>query len=113
MRTAGPAGSRAASPAYCPKFQRATEIVGRRWSGVIVRGLLAGITRFSELEATVPGLSPRLLSERLKELEAVGIIERHVIPDTPIRVEYHLTDAGRELVSVVKAISQWADRWIK
>lgn len=79
---------------------------------MIVRGLLAGKTRFGELEALVPGLSPRLLSERLKELENAGVIERHVIPATPIRVEYHLTDAGRELAGVVKALSQWADRWI-
>ena len=103
---------RSVSPAYCPRFQRAVELVGRRWSGVIVRGLLAGRTRFSDLEALVPGLSPRLLSERLKELEAAGVIERHVIPATPIRVEYHLTDAGRELAAAVKALSQWADRWM-
>jgi DNA-binding HxlR family transcriptional regulator len=100
------------APAYCPKFQHAAETIGRRWSGVIVRGLLAGKIRFGELQELVPGLSPRLLSERLKELEAAGIIERHVIPATPIRVEYHLTEAGRELAGVVRALSQWADRWV-
>jgi DNA-binding HxlR family transcriptional regulator len=60
----------------------------------------------------VPDLSDRLLSERLKELETAGVIERHVIPDTPVRVEYRLTEKGRALAPVVAAISIWADRWV-
>ena len=89
------------------------EIIGRRWSGAIIRALLAGATRFGELEGAVPGLSARLLSERLKELEAVGIVRRRVIPTTPVRVEYHLTDAGRELDDAVRALGQWAEKWVK
>jgi DNA-binding HxlR family transcriptional regulator len=98
---------------YCPRFQLAVEIVGRRWSGAIIRALLTGDSRFSELEAAVPGLSARLLSERLKELEAVGIVRRRVIPDTPVRVEYHLTQAGLDLSDSVEALAAWAEKWVK
>lgn len=73
---------------------------------------MAGRTRFSDLAATVPGLSDRLLSERLKELEAEGIVTRTVIPETPVRVEYGLTDKGRALTDVVVAVSAWAERWL-
>jgi DNA-binding HxlR family transcriptional regulator len=96
---------------FCPAFQRAIEIVGRRWTGAIVRAMLAGRTRFSEIAATVPGLSARLLSERLKELEAEGIVTRTVIPETPVRVEYHLTEAGRALGEVVRALARWAETY--
>src|SRR5258708_33062262 len=80
--------------AFCPRFHVAVEIVGRRWSGAILRALLSGRTRYSDLCAVVPGLSDRLLSERLKEFEAEGILERRVIPETPVRIEYHLTQKG-------------------
>jgi DNA-binding HxlR family transcriptional regulator len=96
---------------FCPHFHRAIEIVGRRWTGVIVRSMLGGSTRFSEILAAVPGLSDRLLAERLKELETEGIVEREVIPETPVRVEYRLTNKGRALVSVVEAVSEWAHDW--
>ncbi len=98
--------------AFCPKYHQAIEIIGRRWTGVIVRALLAGNTRFSQIRATIPGISDRLLSERLKELEAEGIVERRVRPDTPVRVEYHLTPKGEALAGVVEAASAWADQWL-
>lgn len=97
---------------FCPAYHRAVELIGRRWSGAVVRGLLSGATRFSELVALVPGLSDRLLSERLKELEAEGIVTRVVIPETPVRVEYHLTEKGQALGDVVEAISAWAEGWL-
>lgn len=97
---------------FCPAYHRAIELIGRRWSGVVLRALMAGRTRFSDLAATVPGLSDRLLSERLKELEAEGIVTRTVIPETPVRVEYGLTDKGRALTDVVVAVSAWAERWL-
>ena len=100
----------AVSP-FCPYFHRAIEVIGRRWTGAIVRALLAGETRFSEITGAVPGLSDRLCSERLKELEAEGIVARHVIADTPVRVEYHLTDKGAALVDAVAALSRWATTW--
>jgi DNA-binding HxlR family transcriptional regulator len=96
---------------FCPVFHRAVEIIGRRWTGAVVRALLAGNSRFSTIAATIPGISDRLLSERLKELEAEGIVDRIVIPDTPVRVEYRLTAKGQSLGSVVRAISQWAEAW--
>lgn len=101
-----------AMSAFCPLFHRAVEIVGRRWTGAIVRALLAGDTRFCQIRATVPGLSDRLLSERLKELEAEGIVERRVHPETPVRIEYRLTPKGEALAGVVQAVSVWAQDWL-
>jgi DNA-binding HxlR family transcriptional regulator len=98
--------------AFCPRYHRAVEIIGRRWTGAIIRALLAGRTRFSEIVVAVPGLSDRLLSERLKELEAEGVVERVVTPMTPVKVEYRLTDKGHALVPVVEAVSEWAERWM-
>jgi DNA-binding HxlR family transcriptional regulator len=97
--------------AYCPVFQDAVELIGRRWTGAIVRTLLAGSTRFGEILARIPGLSDRLLSERLRELEAAGVVKRTVFPEVPVRIEYELTEKGRELEAIVAAISGWADRW--
>ncbi len=79
---------------------------------MIIRALLAGATRFSQIRSTIPGLSDRLLSERLKELEAEGIVERRVLPDTPVRIEYHLTAKGEALAGVVQAASAWAEEWL-
>ena len=97
---------------FCPYYHHAVELIGRRWSGVILRALLAGVERFSDLTAAIPGLSDRLLSERLKELEAEGIVERRVIPETPVRITYHLTEKGRALSTVVEAVSRWAEEWV-
>jgi DNA-binding HxlR family transcriptional regulator len=98
--------------AYCATFQRAVEVIGRRWTGEIIRALLAGKTRFSEFTAVIPGLSDRLLSERMKELEAEGIVSRCVSPETPVRVDYRLTEKGEDLLPVVDALEAWANRWI-
>ena len=96
---------------FCPAYTRAMEIIGRRWTGAIIRSMLAGASRYSEILAAVPGLSDRLLSERLKELEAEGVVERCVTPSTPVRVDYRLTEKGHALGSVVRAVASWADRW--
>jgi len=98
---------------FCPRFHMAVEIIGRRWSGVILRAMLAGSTRYTDIAASVPKLSDRLLSERLKEFEAVGLVERVVIPDTPVRVEYHLTQKGVELESAFQELATWAEKWIE
>lgn len=97
--------------AYCPVFQGAVELIGRRWTGAIVRALLTGSNRFGEILVRIPGLSDRLLSERLRELESAGIVTRTVYPDVPVRIEYHLTDKGRELEGIVGAISAWGEKW--
>ena len=99
-------------PAYCPLFAHAIEVVGRRWSGPIVKALLAGVRRFSEIESVIPGLSPKLLSERLRELEAEGIVARTVHAERPVRVEYTLTAKGRDLSRVIDAIEEWAGTWL-
>ncbi len=100
------------SERFCPRYQRAVEIVGRRWSGAILRAMLAGATRFGEMQEAIPDLSNRMLSERLREFEAEGIVERVVVPDRPVRVEYRLTEKGRSLNDVVEALSRWSEEWI-
>lgn len=97
---------------FCPRFHHAVELIGRRWSGAIIRAMLGGAGRFSEICATVPGLSDRLLSERLKQLESEGIVSRTVHPETPVRIEYRLTEQGRSLAPALSAISEWAERWL-
>ncbi len=98
--------------AFCPYFHRAVELIGRRWTGAILRAMLGGVVRFSDLTHIIPGLSDRMLSERLKELEAEGIVERSVIPETPVRIEYRLTAKGHALGSVVEAVGDWAHDWL-
>ena len=97
---------------FCASYTQAIEIIGRRWTGAIVRSMLAGTGRFSEILAAVPGLSDRLLSERLKELELEGIVERTVVPSTPVRIEYSLTEKGKGLAAVVHAVSDWVEAWV-
>ena len=97
--------------AFCPIFHRAVELIGRRWTGAIVHALLSGVTHFSELTAAIPELSDRMLAARLEELQREGIVERRVIPSTPVRVEYHLTEKGRALAPVIHAVSDWAYQW--
>jgi DNA-binding HxlR family transcriptional regulator len=95
----------------CPRYQRAIDIIGKRWTGLILRVLLAGPRRFGEIEDVVGGLSARMLSERLKELEACGIVERRVYPEAPVRIEYALTEKGRGLQRALDELQRWADRW--
>lgn len=95
----------------CPLYHRAIELIGRRWTGAILSAMLQGATRFTDIVHLVPGLSDRLLSERLKELEAEGIIVRSVHAETPVRVEYHLTEKGRDLSDVTDAVQHWASKW--
>jgi DNA-binding HxlR family transcriptional regulator len=99
--------------AFCPRFHIAVEIIGRRWSGAILRAMLGGATRYTDIACSVPKLSDRLLSERLKEFEAEGIVDRTVIPETPVRIEYHLTDKGRSLEAAFQELSAWAEKWIE
>lgn len=97
--------------AFCPVYHRAIELIGRRWTGAILRVLLGGPTRFSDIAGHIPGLSDRLLSERLKELEAEGIVVRTVYPEMPVRIEYALTEKGHALENVIAAVSVWAETW--
>lgn len=98
------------SPNFCPQFHRAIELIGKRWSGSIVREMLGGATRFTELRSAIPDISDRMLCARLKALETEGIVSRQVFAETPVRVEYHLTEKGRALEQVFNAIRAWADQ---
>jgi DNA-binding HxlR family transcriptional regulator len=98
--------------AFCPYYHHAVELIGRRWTGAILRALLADVRRFSDLTEAIPGLSDRMLSERLKELEAEGIVARLVHAEKPVRVEYLLTQKGQALGSVIEALSSWAETWL-
>jgi len=96
----------------CPRYHKAIELIGKRWTGAVVRLLMDGPQRFSDLREGVPGLHDRLLSERLKELEAEGIVARRVYAKTPVRIEYVLTGKGRALQRVVHEVHRWAHRWL-
>ena len=98
--------------ACCSQYHQAVELVGKRWTGAILFVLLEGPARFSEIKECVPDLSDRLLSERLKELEAEGIVEREVLDGAPVRVEYSLTEKGRALEPAVRALKSWAREWL-
>ena len=97
----------------CPRFQKAVDILGRRWTGLILRTLQDGPRRFGELCRHIEVVSERMLSERLKGLEADGLVLRKVIPSTPVHVEYSLTDKGAALHDVLAAIEHWAGRWVE
>jgi DNA-binding HxlR family transcriptional regulator len=116
----GPAtrASASAAPGHkpeccCPYYHQAVELIGRRWTGAIVGVLIHGSAlRFGEIAQAVPELSDRLLSERMKELEARGVVVRTVRPGRPVRVEYALTEMGRELAPAVHELERWARRWL-
>jgi DNA-binding HxlR family transcriptional regulator len=100
-------------PTCCPLYHEAVELIGRRWTGAIVEVLLnGGAMRFSEIAAAVPELSDRLLSERMKELEARGVVERSVDAGPPVRVTYELTKMGRGLEPAVAELRAWAQQWL-
>src|SRR5213592_389041 len=100
-------------PACCPLYHEAVELIGRRWTGAIVEVLLnGGAMRFSQIAAAVPELSDRLLSERMKELEARGVVERTVLSGPPVHVEYRLTEMGRALQPALSALRAWARQWL-
>jgi DNA-binding HxlR family transcriptional regulator len=95
----------------CSAYHSAIELIGRRWTGAIIFLLLKGTSRFATLRACIPDITDRMLSDRLQELEQHGILTRTVIPETPVRIEYSLTEKGRALAGAVDAISDWAHKW--
>src|SRR3989442_15032945 len=96
----------------CPRYEHAIQLLGKRWTGLLLDALMEGPRRFCELTATVEGLSDRVLSDRLRELEVEGVVERIVYPQIPVRVEYKLTEKGLALKPVVEAIHEWAEKWV-
>lgn len=95
----------------CPKFEASFELLGKRWTGLIIRGLLHGPKRFKDISEMIPNMSDRMLAERFKELEGAGILIRHVYPEIPVRIEYELTEMGNDLQRVMDELQSWADRW--
>ena len=100
------------SPQVCARFHRAIELIGSRWTGAILQTLLQGRTRYAVIKSAIPDITDRMLSERLRSLEAEDLVVRSVIPESPVRVEYDLTTKGRELQSALGEIGSWAERWI-
>ena len=101
-------------PQLCTRFHRASELVGRRWTGAILFILLQSPRcRFATLRTAIPDITDRMLSERLQELEHEGIVDRTVVPETPVRVEYSLTRKGKALAAAIDALADWAEKWIE
>ena len=96
----------------CSRFHQAVELIGSRWTGAIIQTLLQGKTRYALIKAAIPDITDRMLSERLRSLEAEELVTRRVVPESPVRVEYELTTKGRSLHSALHEISAWAERWI-
>lgn len=95
----------------CPHFHAAIELIGRRWSGAILCALIDGELRFADISRAVPGVSDRLLSTRLREFEAEGLVERNVEAASPVKVGYRLTEKGAALKPAIRELRQWADHW--
>ena len=96
----------------CPKYEKAFEILGKRWTGLIIKVMMDGPKRFSDVSSEIPNISDRMLGERFKELEGLGIIKRNVYPETPVRIEYELTEKGRALDNALKEVQAWATEWM-
>jgi len=92
----------------CPRFHAAIELIGRRWSGAILFKLIDGPHFFRELLVAIPGISDRLLSQRLRELEAEGLVERSVHDGVPARVSYCLSATGAALEPALRQLHRWA-----
>lgn len=95
----------------CPRFEAAFELLGKKWTGLIIRSLLSGAKRFSDIQEIIPNLSARMLTERFKELEEQGILVRRVYPEMPVRIEYELTEKGKALEKSMDEIQSWAEQW--
>ena len=98
-------------PAICPKFEKAISILSQRWTALVIYQLLSGPRRFSEIQSTI-GISGKVLSDRLKELEQMEIINRKVFPSTPVVIKYSLTEKGRSMEPILKSIEEWSQQWI-
>jgi len=96
----------------CVRYQQAADLISKRWTALILKALMGGPMRFNEMAECLDSISDRVLSERLKELEHEQIIVRHVLPETPVHVEYALTAKGQSLSPIIDAIETWSQTWI-
>ena len=99
-------------PKVCVRFHHAVELIGRRWTGAIISVMMRGPQGFNEMLTAVTGLSDRLLTERLRELESEGLVRRTVLSGPPIRVMYELTESGKDLKPVIECLGRWAEKWV-
>lgn len=100
------------NPVICPRFEKAMNLLSQKWTGLIVYQLLSGPQWFCHIESSI-GVSGKVLSERLKILENEGIVKREVYPETPVRIEYSLTDKGRALEPIIRDIENWSQTWLE
>lgn len=98
-------------PMICPKFEKAISMLSQRWTALVIYQLLNGPQRFSEIQHAI-GISGKVLSDRLKELEHHGLVKRDVIPETPVVIEYSLTEKGRSMEPILKTIEDWSQQWV-
>lgn len=101
-----------AQPTICPKFEKAISLLSQRWTALVVYQLLLGTQRFSEIQSAI-GISGKVLSDRLKDLEKQDIVKREVIPDTPVIIEYSLTEKGRSMEPILQTIESWSQDWFQ
>ncbi|MFC4558346.1 winged helix-turn-helix transcriptional regulator [Virgibacillus kekensis] len=99
-------------PEICPKFEKALSLLSQRWTTLVIYQLLMGAQRFNEIQSSI-GISGKVLSDRLKELEQQDIVNREVIPETPVIVKYSLTEKGHSMEPILKTIEDWSQAWIK
>ncbi|UOF89147.1 helix-turn-helix transcriptional regulator [Fodinisporobacter ferrooxydans] len=97
----------------CPKFEAAFELLGKRWTGLLIRVLLSGPKRFKDIAEVIPNMSDRMIAERLKELETAGIVKRTVFPEIPVLIEYELTEKGKALETSMNELQKWANIWFQ
>jgi DNA-binding HxlR family transcriptional regulator len=110
-RTSAELGPEKRMADFCPTYAQLMDLLSRRWMGLILRVLMSGPHRFNQIMAAIPGLSDPLLTQRLREMQARDLVKRSVVPASPVRVEYELTEAGRDLERAVRALSDWASKW--
>lgn len=96
----------------CPKIEYTLTLLGKKWTGLIIYTLQKGAVKFSEIEKFIPGLSARLLQERLKELEKEGIITKNIYNKDHVIIEYSLTRKGAELAKTFEPLFKWSEKWI-
>jgi DNA-binding HxlR family transcriptional regulator len=106
------AGGDRGHPSFCSRFHHAAELVGRRWNGAILQAVFSGRRRYADIRWAVAGLSDTMLAQRLREFEAEGILERRVLPTSPVAVEYSLTPKGQALAPVLDALRAWTHEWV-
>lgn len=99
-------------PKICPKFEKAITLLSQRWTALIIYQLLQGTQRFSEIQSAI-GISSKVLSDRLKELEKKAIVKREIIPETPVIILYSLTEKGRSMEPILQSIETWSQTWMQ